>query len=91
MVESILGLRLDVDKLRFTPCFPVDWKQFIVHYRYRETVYHITFICSSGEMKVIVDAIEQPDQFVQLIDDHQEHSVEVMVPGSKVREDCTIQ
>lgn len=84
IVESILGLRLDVDKLRFTPCFPVDWKQFIVHYRYRETVYHITFICSSGETRVIVDGIEQPDQFVQLIDDHQEHSVEVIVPGSKI-------
>jgi cellobiose phosphorylase len=91
IVESILGLRLDADKLRFVPCFPVDWKQFIVHYRYRETVYHITIICSSGEMRVIVDGIEQPDQFILLIDDHQEHSVEVMVPGSKDREDCTIQ
>jgi len=38
------GLTLEVDKLRFTPCLPADWKTFKVHYRYRETVYHIALI-----------------------------------------------
>ena len=42
IVESLLGLRLDVDRLRFTPCLPADWKSFLLHYRYRETFYHIT-------------------------------------------------
>ncbi len=41
IVESLLGLRLEVDKLRFAPCLPPDWKGFKLHYRYRETVYHI--------------------------------------------------
>ena len=41
IVESLLGLRLDVDKLHFAPCLPADWKAFTMHYRYRETVYHI--------------------------------------------------
>ena len=26
IVESLLGLRLEVDKLRFAPCLPADWK-----------------------------------------------------------------
>ena len=42
IVESLLGLRLEVDKLYFAPCLPVDWTSFKLHYRYRETVYHIT-------------------------------------------------
>jgi len=88
IVESILGLKLDVDKLRFVPCLPVDWERFIVHYRYRETVYHITVICAltePGEMSVTVDGIDQPNQSIPLVDDRQEHSAEVRVPGSHLQ------
>ena len=35
IVESLLGLRLEVDKLYFAPCFPADWTGFKVHYRFR--------------------------------------------------------
>ena len=41
IVESLLGLRLDVDKLRFKPCLPPHWQSFKLHYRYRRTTYHI--------------------------------------------------
>jgi cyclic beta-1,2-glucan synthetase len=41
IVESLLGLKLKVDKLHVTPCLPAHWKEFKMHYRYRETVYHI--------------------------------------------------
>jgi cyclic beta-1,2-glucan synthetase len=33
-----------------------------------------------GEMTVIVDDVEQPDQAIPLVDDHQEHRVEVRMP-----------
>jgi len=82
IVESLLGLRLEVDKLRFAPCLPSDWKAFKMHYRYRETVYHISVSqtqTGSGEMKVTVDGVEQRDKAVPLIDDRREHSVEVRI------------
>jgi cyclic beta-1,2-glucan synthetase len=41
-VETLLGLQLEVDHLRIAPCVPADWKSYKIHYRYRETVYHIT-------------------------------------------------
>ena len=44
IVESLLGLRLEVDKLRVAPCLPADWKEFTFHYRYRETLYHISIL-----------------------------------------------
>jgi len=83
IVESLLGLRLEVDKLHFAPCLPADWKAFKVHYRYRETVYHIDVLQTrddNGGASVTVDGIEQHDKAIPLVDDHQEHSVEVRIP-----------
>jgi cellobiose phosphorylase len=82
ILESLLGLRLEVDKLRFAPCIPPDWKAFTVHYRYRETVYHIAVLQSSGEegeTSVTVDGVERQDKAIPLVDDRQEHSVEVRI------------
>jgi cyclic beta-1,2-glucan synthetase len=82
LVESLLGLRLDVDKLSFTPCLPADWQNFKVHYRYRETVYHITVSLKSNEinkMTVIVDGTQQNDNVIHLVDDRQNHQVEVII------------
>ncbi len=41
-VETLLGLQLEVDHLRIAPCIPAHWESYKIHYRYRETVYHIT-------------------------------------------------
>jgi cellobiose phosphorylase len=41
-VETLIGLRLEVDKLRLAPLIPRDWESYKVHYRYRDTFYHIT-------------------------------------------------
>jgi cellobiose phosphorylase len=48
IVESLLGLRLEVDKLHFAPRVPADWNSFQVYYRYRETVDHITVRQTAG-------------------------------------------
>nr|WP_321464299.1 glucoamylase family protein [uncultured Desulfobulbus sp.] len=87
LVESLLGLKLEVDVLRFTPCIPVDWQEFNMHYRYRGTLYHITIIHAetvTGKMEVTVDGLEQIDRAIRLIDDHQEHAVEVRIPAPPV-------
>jgi len=82
IVESLLGIRLNVDKLRFAPCLPADWKEFKIHYRYRETVYHITVLQSAdraGGQSVTVDGVQQEDRTIPLVDDRRDHSVEVRV------------
>jgi cellobiose phosphorylase len=86
IVESLLGLRLEKDRLRITPCLPADWETFKVHYRYRETVYHITVLQTrdgDGEVSVAVDGLWRPDRAIPLIDDHKEHAVEVRIPGAR--------
>ncbi len=82
ILESLLGLSLEVDKLRFTPCLPADWKGFKMHYRYRETVYHIDILqtrAGNGETRVSVDGVDQPDKTIPLVDDHREHWAEVRI------------
>lgn len=82
IVESLLGLRLDVDKLHLSPCLPADWPSFTMHYRYRETVYHINVrqdVSSSGTIQIKVDGKELQDTAIPLVDDHKEHWVEVRI------------
>ncbi|MCF8080560.1 MAG: cyclic beta 1-2 glucan synthetase, partial [Desulfobacterales bacterium] len=82
IVESLLGLERQGDTLRIAPCLPADWEGFKVHYRYRETTYHIAvrqLAAGQGGMRVSVDGIEQPDQAIPLVNDHKEHRVEVRI------------
>jgi cellobiose phosphorylase len=83
ILESLLGLRREGDKLGFAPCLPGEWKSFKMHYRYRETVYHITVLQpgDGNAARVTVDGVEQPDDSILLRDDRREHSVEVRVPS----------
>jgi cyclic beta-1,2-glucan synthetase len=87
ILESLLGLRLEVDKLRFAPCLPPEWKALRVHYRYRETVYHISFLqthAPTDGMTVTVDGVDRDDEVVPLADDRREHSVEVRIDVAEV-------
>ncbi len=80
IVESLLGLRLEGSTLHFMPCLPTDWNGFTLRYRYRETVYHIVVTqepVRTGETRVTVDGVECDDAMIPLVDDHQEHAVEV--------------
>jgi cellobiose phosphorylase len=80
LVESLLGLQLEVDKLHFAPCFPADWNEFKVHYRFQKTVYHITIRQSpdhDGEVNLTVDGTVFDGNTLTLINDLQEHFVEL--------------
>jgi len=86
IIESLMGLHLDIDKLSVNPCIPGNWESFKLYYRYRETNYQITvfqfatndkLLIADKEMQVTVDGIEQPDKLIHLVDDHNEHYAEV--------------
>ena len=81
IVESLLGLRLETDKLHVEPCLPAEWNAFTVHYRYRETIYHITVrqMRDNSSEGMIVDGIEQSDKTISLVDDRQTHLVQVSI------------
>jgi cellobiose phosphorylase len=83
LVESLLGLTLDVDRLRFAPCVPDAWTSFRIDYRYRETLHRITIVqvdASEGRLSVVQDGVTRDDDAVQLFDDRNEHAAEVRIP-----------
>jgi cyclic beta-1,2-glucan synthetase len=87
ILESLLGLQLTVDRLSFAPLLPADWEGFTVHYRYRETVYHIAVLrkqIGDGSMGATVDGVPQQDTSITLVDDHQEHVVEVRIHAAGI-------
>jgi cellobiose phosphorylase len=87
ITESLLGLRLDVDKLHLAPRLPPAWPPFKIHYRFRETVYHILVrsdVDAASMQKVIVDGNEQPESTISLTDDRLEHHVEVHLRDERV-------
>jgi cellobiose phosphorylase len=82
IVESLLGVTLHGEQLRIAPCVPADWAGFTVHYRYRETVYHIVVHQTphaTGDQRLSIDGHDQPGMAVPLVDDQREHAVEVWV------------
>jgi cellobiose phosphorylase len=86
-VESLLGLKLKVDILSFEPVLPADWKECAIHYRFRETVYHIKIHIRGPKTWIVrsvkVDNSEQEDMQVHMVDDRQDHNVEVEVGDEK--------
>jgi cyclic beta-1,2-glucan synthetase len=85
ILESLLGMSINMDKMSFKPCLPADWKEFKIRYLFRETSYRITVRQTNDaveEASVTLDGFVRPDRTIQLVDDHQEHLVEVKIPAA---------
>ncbi|HKX61241.1 MAG TPA: cyclic beta 1-2 glucan synthetase, partial [Verrucomicrobiae bacterium] len=81
MTETLLGLKLQVDRLYFFPRLPDEWTSFQVHYRYRDAQFHITFRRLGenwhGPQKIHLDGAELPESFLPLQGERGDHQVEV--------------
>ncbi len=83
IVETLLGVQLEAGRLHINPSLPRAWDSFKLHYRHHETFYHITVKRAAPEaartIRLIVDGKEMAEASIQLVDDHQEHNVEIEV------------
>jgi len=82
IVESLLGLKLEGDKLRITQCLPDDWTTYALNYRYRDTMYRIVVTQDSANGvagNVKVDGVDQVDGVIALVNDRREHAVQISV------------
>lgn len=87
IIESLLGLKLEVDKLYIAPCLPPEWKSFSVKYRYRNTFYQINIIqqdIQHEEATGSTNGLPIKDQTISLVDDQLDHSVEIYIPVKPV-------
>ncbi len=83
LTEDLLGFTLEVDTLSFAPVLPSGWPGYSLHYRFKETMYHIQVSVVGGQTwnvrRVVVDEAEQADHKVHMADDHHDHTVLVEV------------
>ena len=83
LVETLLGVHLEGDQLRLQPRLPKSWPSCKIHYRFRQTVYHITVVHlapdSAEAESLSLDGQDLAGKTFPLRDDRQEHTVEMKV------------
>ena len=91
LIETLLGVNIQGDRLRLAPRLPKSWATFKIHYRYRQTVYHITItrlaVDSADTNLLSLDGQEVSGETIPLRDDRQEHAVEMKVRGLNTPEE----
>ena len=85
VIEKILGLQREGDRLRIEPCIPKDWPGYEIDYRFGKTIYHLRVENSqNGNRAAVQLALDgkpvEADQIL-LEDDGQEHDVIVTLTG----------
>ena len=80
MLESLLGLRREGERLRISPCLPADWSHYDLRYRYGSTWYRIRVQqlppTPEASTTIRLDEVVQAEPSIPLVDDQQEHRVE---------------
>ena len=81
LVETLLGVHLEGELLRLNPRLPSDWPSLKLHYRFRDTFYHITVTrgVDAKPRQLLLDGGGQPDGGIHLIDDRQDHTIDLTV------------
>jgi cyclic beta-1,2-glucan synthetase len=83
LVETLLGVHLEGDQLRLNPRLPKTWPSCKIHYRFRQTVYHITVVRLANDAteadSLFLDGQELAGEAIPLRDDRQEHTVEMKI------------
>jgi cyclic beta-1,2-glucan glucanotransferase len=81
LIETLLGLRLEGERLRFKPCLPKEWPGFGINYRFRQTIYRITVSRTANGSQPAIQIVEDGQTLegdaLPLSDDHRDHNVEV--------------
>jgi cellobiose phosphorylase len=81
IIGSLIGMELQVDQLKFTPCFPADWPEITINYRYKSSTYKITIyqIESNEESWWRIGTVEGKGDTIPLTDDGMEHVTEIYI------------
>jgi cyclic beta-1,2-glucan synthetase len=90
-LESILGFKLESNRLLINPCVPRWWRDFEITYRRGRAVYRIKVEnplgVSRGVATVEVDGASQPTPTIELIDDEKTHNVRIVMGEPVLKEE----
>jgi cellobiose phosphorylase len=79
LLETLLGMNREGDALRLSPLIPKAWPSFTIHYRYRQSLYHITMTRQAADSNehagLTLDGQAVAEACLPLKDDRREHTV----------------
>ena len=87
MVESLLGLQVEGERLRIRPVLPAQWPGFTLHYRFGASTYHIAVrqsAAAEGPPQFRLDGTLHSGEDIPLIDDGRDHQVEIQHPFASI-------
>ncbi|MBQ4133039.1 MAG: hypothetical protein IJD04_04805 [Desulfovibrionaceae bacterium] len=95
IIESLLGLHREGEKLRLQPVMPEHWDEIEIIYTYQETVYQIKIFqrtrsaeknSGAGQMQLYLDGVEQSSASFRLVNDGMRHEVELYLHRAQTEE-----
>ncbi|MGD0815613.1 MAG: glucoamylase family protein [Verrucomicrobiota bacterium] len=88
-LETLLGVTREGDRLRVEPHLPKHWSSAKIHYRYGQSTYHIVIEKAVETLRkgpgITLDDQPLPGETIPLLDDHQEHQVEISIQLESAR------
>jgi cyclic beta-1,2-glucan synthetase len=83
-LQSILGFRLQGDRLMLDPCIPKNWPEFTITFRYHGAIYDIQVenplhVCRGVASMELDGAAIAPGAGVRLAKDGLSHTVKVIL------------
>ncbi len=81
-IEYILGLKIEKEYLKIEPCIPKDWKEYIIRYKWKESIYNIKVMNinqkNTGVEKVLLNGQEIENK-IKLDGDGKIFNIEVIL------------
>ena len=79
IIESLLGLHLEGNRLALTPQLPSSMDSVRIDYRYRRSLYRIE-VRRGAERQLVLDGEPQHGFMIPLNDDGREHAAVLILP-----------
>jgi cellobiose phosphorylase len=89
ILESLLGLRREGDRLGFAPCLPEQWQHYSMSYRHGATLYRIEVLQSpaaegaAAASSLTLDGLAQAGPSIALVDDGGTHQVRLSLTRAR--------
>ena len=81
ILESVLGLSREGNKLRISPCLPEEWDFFDISCLYKQTTYQIVFRKKGGQGKTAANTNADSDTAIEIemVNDGKSHLIEIQM------------
>jgi len=82
-IEHILGLKIESNVLKISPCIPSKWKEYNIRYRYDTSIYNIKVSNPNGKTtgveRFILNGKEIEEKEVKLDNDGATYNIEIIM------------